>query len=111
MRREQAQGAEHGSEEPWFQLGSCWMYDSVFHALSRVDGSTVMLPIVSTALWTGVYLSDILEYVKPTPKVAKHVIFEGADELPNGYYGTSQKLSLAMRKDQGMIIGMFISHL
>lgn len=61
--------------------------------------------LVSTALWTGVYLADILNYVKPIPKKAKYVIFEGADELPNGPYGTSQKLGLASRKDQGMLIG------
>jgi len=42
---------------------------------------------VSTALFTGVYLADILEYVRPTKK-AKHVIFEGCDDLPNGPYGT-----------------------
>jgi DMSO/TMAO reductase YedYZ molybdopterin-dependent catalytic subunit len=42
---------------------------------------------LSTALFTGVYLCDILEYVKPTNK-AKHVIFEGCDDLPNGPYGT-----------------------
>lgn len=42
---------------------------------------------LSTALFTGVYLSDVLEHVHPT-KPAKHVIFEGSDELPNGPYGT-----------------------
>lgn len=43
---------------------------------------------LSTALFTGVYLADILELVSPT-KGAKHVIFEGGDDsLPNGPYGT-----------------------
>ena len=60
---------------------------------------------VSTALWTGVYLVDILEYVRPRRGVAKHVIFEGGDSLPNGPYGTSQKLSWAANKERGMLIG------
>lgn len=60
---------------------------------------------VSTALWTGVYLADVLDYVKPTPRKAKHVIFEGADELPKGPYGTSQRISLASKRDRGMLIG------
>ncbi|KIM31985.1 hypothetical protein M408DRAFT_64449 [Serendipita vermifera MAFF 305830] len=49
---------------------------------------------VSTALFTGVYLADVLDHVQPLRK-AKHVIFEGTDSLPNGPYGTSQKLSWA----------------
>lgn len=60
---------------------------------------------VSTALWTGVYLADILDAVNPIRRRAKHVIFEGADKLPNGPYGTSQKLSWAKSKDKGMMIG------
>lgn len=42
---------------------------------------------LSTALFTGVYLADVLDYVRPSRK-AKHVIFEGCDQLPNGPYGT-----------------------
>ncbi|KAH0839336.1 hypothetical protein J3R83DRAFT_18 [Lanmaoa asiatica] len=59
---------------------------------------------VSTALWTGVYLADILEYVKPTRREAKYVVFEGGDILPKGPYGTSQRLSWAANKDRGMLI-------
>ncbi|KAL4079389.1 hypothetical protein J3A83DRAFT_4409606 [Scleroderma citrinum] len=59
---------------------------------------------VSTALWTGVYLADILEFVRPKRGEAKHVIFEGEDNLPNGPYGTSQRLSWAANKDRGMLI-------
>ncbi|KAF8137711.1 hypothetical protein EV363DRAFT_1414909 [Boletus edulis] len=59
---------------------------------------------VSTALWTGVYLADVLEYVRPKRGQAKHVIFEGADNLPNGPYGTSQRLSWAANKERGMLI-------
>ena len=60
---------------------------------------------VSTALWTGVYLADILAHVRPERPKAKYVIFEGADELPKGPYGTSQKLSWAADKGRGMLIG------
>lgn len=42
---------------------------------------------VSTALFTGVYLADVLAHVQPV-KGARHVVFEGADALPNGPYGT-----------------------
>ncbi|CCM02700.1 uncharacterized protein FIBRA_04806 [Fibroporia radiculosa] len=59
---------------------------------------------VSTALWTDVYLADILAFVQPLRGRAKHVIFEGADSLPNGPYGTSQRLSWAASRDRGMLI-------
>lgn len=44
---------------------------------------------LSTALFTGVWLADVIEYVRPM-KSTKHVIFEGCDQLPNGPYGTRQ---------------------
>lgn len=73
---------------------------------------------VSTGLFTGVYLADILDYCKPLnpllssypssdqhiPGRARHVIFEGADELPKGKYGTSQRLSWALDRSNGMLI-------
>ncbi|EMD41310.1 hypothetical protein CERSUDRAFT_89880 [Gelatoporia subvermispora B] len=59
---------------------------------------------VSTALWTGVYLADLLKHVRPIRGKAKHVIFEGCDDLPKGPYGTSQRLSWAASKDKGMLI-------
>lgn len=73
---------------------------------------------VSTGLFTGVYLADILDYCKPKnpllssypsgdqhiPGRARHVIFEGADELPKGKYGTSQRLSWALDRSKGMLI-------
>ncbi|KAI3622791.1 nitrate reductase [Moniliophthora roreri] len=59
---------------------------------------------VSTALWTGVYLADVLEYVGADRRQAKHVIFEGGDSLPNGPYGTSQRFSWASDKERGMLI-------
>ena len=51
------------------------------------------------------YLADILDYVRPKRGVAKHVVFDGGDSLPNGPYGTSQRLSWAANKDKGMLIG------
>ncbi|KAI6043890.1 hypothetical protein EDC04DRAFT_3056554 [Pisolithus marmoratus] len=59
---------------------------------------------LSTALWTGVYLADVLAYVKPIRREAKHIVFEGADNLPNGPYGTSQLLSWAADKNKGMLL-------
>jgi nitrate reductase (NAD(P)H) len=62
---------------------------------------------VSTALFTGVYLADILEAAKPIfvdGKRPAHVVFEGADQLPNGPYGTSHLLSWAKNKTRGMMI-------
>ncbi|PCH33007.1 nitrate reductase [Wolfiporia cocos MD-104 SS10] len=59
---------------------------------------------LSTALWTGVYLADILHFVRPQKGEARHVIFEGADDLPNGSYGTSQRLSWATSYERGMLI-------
>ena len=60
---------------------------------------------VSTALFTGVYLADVLKYVRPKRPGAKYVVFEGADaDLPNGPYGTSQKLSGAATREKGMLI-------
>jgi len=47
---------------------------------------------ISTALFTGVYLADVLEYILPQ-RGAKHVIFEGNDDLPNGPYGTRYPIS------------------
>ncbi|KAH6603735.1 hypothetical protein Trco_008510 [Trichoderma cornu-damae] len=73
---------------------------------------------VSTGLFTGVYLADILDYCKPknpllssypsydkaVPGRARHVIFEGADELPKGKYGTSQRLNWALDRRKAMLI-------
>ncbi|OOQ82853.1 Nitrate reductase [NADPH] [Penicillium brasilianum] len=50
---------------------------------------------LSTALFTGPLMADILRSAKPLRR-AKFVCMEGADKLPNGYYGTSVKLNWAM---------------
>lgn len=71
---------------------------------------------VSNGLFTGVYLADVLEYCQPikpigafpydrhVPGRARHVIFEGADELPKGKYGTSQRLQWARDRSKGMLL-------
>ncbi|KAK0750991.1 nitrate reductase [Schizothecium vesticola] len=58
---------------------------------------------VSTALWTGVSLGDLLARAGPK-RGAKYVFFEGADKLPNGYYGTSVKLGWAMDPERGIMV-------
>jgi nitrate reductase (NAD(P)H) len=58
---------------------------------------------LSTALWTGVALDELLRRAAPR-RGAKYVCFEGADKLPNGYYGTSVKLNWAMDPERGMMV-------
>ncbi|KAJ5937970.1 Eukaryotic molybdopterin oxidoreductase [Penicillium verhagenii] len=58
---------------------------------------------LSTALWTGPMMADILRSAKPLRK-AKYVCMEGADKLPNGYYGTSVKLNWAMDFNRGIML-------
>lgn len=56
---------------------------------------------VSNAMWTGVWVKDILEHVgiKSFEEGGKHVCFVGADKLPNGYYGTSIRREVCPRTD------------
>ena len=58
---------------------------------------------VSTALFTGVIMADVLKKAKLTRK-AKYVCMEGADKLPNGYYGTSVKLNWVMDPNRGFML-------
>ena len=58
---------------------------------------------VSTALWTGVVIGDLLKAAMPK-RGARYVCFEGADKLPNGYYGTSIKLNWAMDPNRGVLV-------
>ncbi|KAI1312496.1 nitrate reductase [Xylaria venustula] len=58
---------------------------------------------LSTSLWTGVAIGDLLRASKPQ-RGARYVCFEGADKLPNGYYGTSIKLSWAMDAERGVLL-------
>ncbi|KAK5118752.1 hypothetical protein LTR85_007958 [Meristemomyces frigidus] len=58
---------------------------------------------VSTALFTGVVMGDLLRKAKPK-RGARYVCMEGADKLPNGYYGTSVKLNWVMDPNRGMML-------
>mmetsp|Transcript_4059 Transcript_4059/g.7111 ORF Transcript_4059/g.7111 Transcript_4059/m.7111 type:complete len:889 (-) Transcript_4059:1473-4139(-) len=51
---------------------------------------------VGTHIWTGVRLRDLLLRAGIDMSRAKHVCFVGAEDLPNGKYGTSIPISLAM---------------
>lgn len=62
---------------------------------------------VSTALWTGVPLDVLLARARPIvrgKRRARYVCFEGADELPNGCYGTSIKLNWAADPNRGVMV-------
>ncbi|KAM5348483.1 hypothetical protein ACJ41O_008307 [Fusarium nematophilum] len=58
---------------------------------------------LSTALWTGVPIGDLLAAARPK-RGARYVCFEGADKLPNGYYGTSIKLNWCMDPNRGVMV-------
>ncbi|KAK2603787.1 hypothetical protein QQS21_004072 [Conoideocrella luteorostrata] len=58
---------------------------------------------LSTALWTGVGLGHLIAQAKPR-RGARYVCFEGADNLPNGYYGTSVKLNWCLDPNRGILI-------
>ncbi|KAJ5940979.1 hypothetical protein N7516_001147 [Penicillium verrucosum] len=58
---------------------------------------------LSTALFTGPMMADILRSAKPLRR-AKYVCMEGADKLPNGFYGTSVKLNWAMDPNRGIML-------
>lgn len=58
---------------------------------------------VSTALFTGVMMSDLIKRARPTRK-AKYVCMEGADDLPNGRYATSVKLNWVMDPNRGIML-------
>ncbi|KAF4982077.1 hypothetical protein FZEAL_2229 [Fusarium zealandicum] len=58
---------------------------------------------LSTALWTGVPIGDLLAAAR-SKRGARYVCFEGADKLPNGYYGTSIKLNWCMDPNRGIMV-------
>ncbi|KAF1811577.1 nitrate reductase-like protein [Eremomyces bilateralis CBS 781.70] len=58
---------------------------------------------VSTALFTGVPMSAIIAAAKPTRR-ARYVCMEGADKLPNGYYGTSVKRNWVQDPNRGIML-------
>ncbi|CAF1404880.1 unnamed protein product [Rotaria sordida] len=57
----------------------------------------------STALFTGVLVNEVLKIAKPKHG-ARYMCMEGADKLPNGYYGTSIRLSTAMDPAMGVML-------
>ena len=58
---------------------------------------------LSTALWTGVPMMEILKRAVPLRR-ARYVCMEGADELPNGNYATSIKLNWAMDPNRCIMV-------
>jgi nitrate reductase (NAD(P)H) len=58
---------------------------------------------VSTALFTGVKMADVIRAAKPK-RGARYVCMEGADVLPNGHYGTSVKLNWVLDLDRGFML-------
>ncbi|KAL1883446.1 hypothetical protein Plec18167_002450 [Paecilomyces lecythidis] len=58
---------------------------------------------LSTALWTGPMMADIIRKAKPLRK-ARYVCMEGADKLPNGFYGTSVKLNWVLDPNKGIML-------
>ena len=58
---------------------------------------------LSTALWTGVPIGELIKRAVPM-RGAKYICMEGADKLPNGYYGTSVKLNWAMDLNRGIML-------
>jgi nitrate reductase (NAD(P)H) len=58
---------------------------------------------VSNALWTGVAMGELIKRAVPM-RGAKYVCFEGADKLPNGYYGTSLKLNWVIDPNRGIML-------
>ncbi|KAL4915555.1 hypothetical protein BDW62DRAFT_219339 [Aspergillus aurantiobrunneus] len=58
---------------------------------------------LSTALFTGPMMADLIKSAKPLRK-AKYVCMEGADKLPNGHYGTSVKLNWVMDPNRGIML-------
>lgn len=58
---------------------------------------------VSTALFTGVIMADVINSARPK-RGAKYVCMEGADMLPNGYYGTCVKLNWVRDPNRGIML-------
>ncbi|KAI9892824.1 MAG: hypothetical protein M1814_000983 [Vezdaea aestivalis] len=58
---------------------------------------------VSTALFTGCLMSEVIKRAKPK-RQARYVCMEGADKLPNGYYGTCLKLNWVMDPNRGIML-------
>jgi nitrate reductase (NAD(P)H) len=68
---------------------------------------------VSTAVWKGVPLRLILQMagvkVDDNNEKTRYVCFEGADQLPNGIYGTSITLEWAMDEEKDVMLAYEIN--
>ncbi|MCJ1319134.1 hypothetical protein MMC15_004467 [Xylographa vitiligo] len=58
---------------------------------------------VSTALFTGALMSDVIMKARPR-RGARYVCMEGGDDLPNGHYATSIKLNWVMDPNRGVML-------
>lgn len=58
---------------------------------------------VSTSLWTGFLMRDVLKLARPL-RGAKYLCMEGCDKLPNGAYGTCIILPWAMDFDRAVML-------
>lgn len=58
---------------------------------------------LATALFTGVPMWDVIRRAKPLKK-GKYLCMEGADQLPNGYYGTSLKMNWVRDPNRGIML-------
>ena len=58
---------------------------------------------VSTSLFTGPLLASVIATARPQ-KNARYLCMEGADELPNGNYGTSVRLSQIYDQNRGIML-------
>jgi nitrate reductase (NAD(P)H) len=63
---------------------------------------------LSTALWTGIAMADVIRTARPL-RTARYVCMEGADRLPNGFYGTSVKLNWVMDPKRGIMLAYKIN--
>jgi nitrate reductase (NAD(P)H) len=58
----------------------------------------------ATSNWTGIRLCDMLQRLGVDRSKARHVCMVGFEELPNGRYGTSIPMSLAMDPSNDVLI-------
>ncbi|KAJ7152268.1 hypothetical protein C8R43DRAFT_1003935 [Mycena crocata] len=58
---------------------------------------------VSTALFTGAVMADVIRRAQPQRK-ARYVCMEGNDKLPNGHYGTCVKLNWVLDPNRGIML-------
>ncbi|CAZ85382.1 unnamed protein product [Tuber melanosporum] len=58
---------------------------------------------VSTSLFTGPLLASVIAAARPQ-RNARYLCMEGADELPNGNYGTSIRLSQVFDPNRGIML-------